>query len=361
MPNSVYIHIPFCKSKCKYCAFISFPVKNENEKIGYTYSLLKEISENYRGERVNTLYFGGGTPSLMPVDLLSKIINKFNISSDTELTLEINPDDSNEDYLKELKRIGVNRISIGSQTFNDEILKQIGRRHNSKQIIETINHAKKAGFKNISVDLIYGLPNQTTENLKEDLEKFLELEIQHISTYGLKIEDNSFWGKNRPDNIPDDDMQADFYELINGVLEKNGFYRYEISNFAQKGFESRHNLNYWNNEEYYGFGLSAHGYVDGVRYYNFSTMDKYMQNPSVHEFGNFLTNKEKLEEEIFLGFRKSEGINVSKINELYNIDFEKKYSPVLQKYSDFIEKTEHGYALNLQGTMLSNIILAEFI
>ena len=158
MPHSVYVHIPFCKSKCKYCAFTSFPVKEENEKIGYVYSLLKEITENYRGEKLNTLYFGGGTPSLMPVDLLSKIIKKFNINSNTEVTIEINPDDANKDYLDKLEQIGINRISIGSQTFNDEILIQIGRRHNSKQICEAVKYAKKAGFENLSVDLIYGLP-----------------------------------------------------------------------------------------------------------------------------------------------------------------------------------------------------------
>ena len=151
------------------------------------------------------------------------------------------------------------------------------------------------------------------------------------------------------------------YLLINDKLESNNFFRYEVSNFAQKGYESKHNLNYWNNEEYYGFGVSAHGYVDGIRYSNYTTLDKYMELPSKHEFGKFLTAQEKLEEEIFLGFRKTKGISTSRIKEKFNIDFDTKYSEILDKYSDFILKTPEGYALNTKGTMLSNEILSEFI
>ena len=359
MPKSAYIHIPFCKSKCKYCTFISF---NKPELMtGYIYSLLKEITENYAGESLDTLYFGGGTPSLIKPELIEKIIKKFSLSSDCEITLEINPDDTTVDYINDIKSIGINRLSIGSQTFNDQILEQIGRRHNSKQIIQTVEMAKGSGFDNISVDLIYGLPNQDLNNLKTDLEKFLNLNIQHISTYGLKIEDGSYFGKYKPDNLPDEDIQADMYEFINKILENNGFYRYEISNFSKKGFESKHNINYWNNEEYYGFGVSAHGYVDGIRYSNVCNIEQYMEKPLQHEYGKMLTQKEKLEEEIFLGFRKTEGINTKKINSLYGINFEQKYKSVLDKYSDYLEKTTLGYKLNLQGTLLSNIILSEFL
>ena len=359
MPKSAYIHIPFCKSKCKYCTFVSF---NKPEMItGYMYSLMKEISENYRNESLNTLYFGGGTPSLVPPELIGKVIKKFNITKDTEITFELNPDDTRSDYLKELNALGINRLSIGVQTFDDEILNLIGRRHNSKQITDTISMARETGFKNISVDLIYGLPNQTINKLESDLDKFLELDIEHISTYGLKIEEGSFFASNPPNNIPDNDMQADMYEMINNILETNGFYRYEISNFSKKGYESKHNLNYWNNEEYYGFGVSAHGYVDNIRYSNYTILEKYMENPSSHEYGKFLSEQEKLEEEIFLGFRKTEGINTGRIKEKYNIDFEKEYKEILSKYSDFIIKTPQGFALNLNGTMLSNEILAEFI
>ena len=359
MPKACYIHIPFCRGKCKYCSFVSF---NKQELItGYIYSLLKEISENYKGEQLNTLYFGGGTPSLLPIDLLSKLVKKFIFTPEAEITIEVNPDDCSLDYLRTLKELGFNRLSIGSQTFDDDLLKLIGRRHNSEQIIKTVEYAKLSGFKNISLDLIYGLPNQTTEGLRQDLEKFIELDIQHISTYGLKIEGGSYWGANKPDNVPDNDTQADMYEGVNEVLTKAGFERYEVSNFAKKGFESRHNLIYWNNDEYYGFGVSAHGYVDGIRYSNYCTLEEYMDNPLKHEYGRILNDKEKLEEEIFLGFRKTDGVDVKKIMDKFGIDFGVKYKNILEKYSDYIIKTPHGYAFNLKGTMLSNEILPEFL
>lgn len=359
MPRACYIHIPFCKAKCKYCSFISF---NKLDLVtGYIYSLLKEINENYNGEQLNTLYFGGGTPSLIPVDLLSKVVKKFALDDGAEVTIEVNPDDCSLDYLSDLKNIGFNRLSIGSQTFNDKLLELIGRRHNSQQIFETVKNAKEVGFQNISLDLIYGLPSQTVDCIKEDLGKFLELGIQHISTYGLKIEGGSYWGEHNPDNIPDDDIQADMYELINYLLTGAGFKRYEVSNFAKEGFESKHNLTYWNNDEYYGFGVSAHGYVNGVRYSNYCILEQYMNNPSKHEYGRILTDKEKLDEEIFLGFRKTEGVNIKKIKHKFDVNFESKYKKILDKYSDYIIKTEQGFAFNLKGTMLSNEILPEFL
>ena len=360
MPNACYIHIPFCSGqKCKYCNFVSF---NKVELItGYIYSLLKEINENYNGEKLKTLYFGGGTPSLIPINLLQKVISKFSFTKDAEITIELNPENGKEEYLNQLKQIGFNRLSVGSQTFDDKLLKIIGRKHNSNQIAETLNYAKKAGFKNISLDLIYGLPTQTVDSIKKDIEQFLSLDIQHISTYGLKIESGSYWGKCTPDNIPDEDLQADMYEEINIILLKSGFERYEVSNFAKKGFESKHNLTYWNNEEYYGFGVSAHGYVNGIRYSNHCSLEEYMDNPLKREYGRILNNKEKLEEEIFLGFRKTEGIDTEKIFNKFNVNFEEKYGNVLKKYSDYIIKTDKGYAFNLKGTMLSNEILPEFL
>ncbi len=358
MPKSAYIHIPFCKSKCKYCSFVSFSkLELAND---YIFAIKKEIMADYAGESLETLYFGGGTPSLMDIDKLSDILSKFNLASDSEVTLELNPDDASLEYLTQLSQLGINRLSIGSQTFDDGILKLIGRRHNSEDILNAVNLAKKAGFKNISLDLIYGLPTQTINNLKTDIQKFLELDIQHISTYGLKIEPESYWGKNSP-QIPDDDTQADMYEMINGILENAGFYRYEISNFAKKGYESRHNLTYWNNKEYYGFGAAAHGYVDGVRYANSKSIENYIKAPLEYEFSHELSAKEKLEEEIFLGFRKREGIDVLLINAKYGIDFVNQYKDILEKYSAYIEKTSAGFTLNQQGVLISNLILSEFL
>jgi len=253
-------------------------------------------------------------------------------------------------------------LSNGSQNFDDEILKLIGRRHDSSQIFQTVKNAKKAEFENISLDLIYGLPTQTLESLNKDLEIITKLGIQHVSTYGLKIEDDSYWGKFPPERLPDEDLQADMYLGVNEILENYGYRRYEISNFALNGYESKHNLNYWDNEEYYGFGLAAHGYIDGIRYSNHTTLENYMNNPAKHANGHLQTEQEKLEEEIFLGFRKESGINISKIKEKFGIDFNSKYNQILNKYApEYIKKTALGYKLTLKGILLSNNILSEFL
>ena len=360
MTKSAYIHIPFCKQKCKYCSFISFPCVEKASE--YFSALLEEIENKYKGEFLRTIYFGGGTPSLIEIKHLKKVLNKFNLVADCEITLEMNPDDANIDYLKSLREIGINRLSLGSQTFNNNILKLIGRRHTAEQTLEAVKLAKEAGFTNISLDLIYGLPNQTLEDIKNDLEIIITLGIQHISTYGLKIEEESYWGKFPPENIPDEDSQADMYLGINEFLENSGYRRYEISNFALKGFESRHNLNYWDNEEYYGFGVAAHGYIDGIRYSNNYSLKEYLRFQTQNADEQKLTEQEKLEEEIFLGFRKESGINTTKILEKFGIDFEDKYNNLLKKFiPKYIEKTPSGYKLTLEGVLLSNNILSEFL
>ena len=357
MANYTYIHIPFCKQKCKYCSIISYSCLEKIDQ--YFIALEKEIDFIYSGETLKTLYFGGGTPSLLNYKYIKRLINKFNINFDTEITIELNPDDVFKDYLKKLKDIGINRLSIGAQTFNDEVLKLIGRRHSAMQTINAIKLAQDVGFNNISLDLIYGLPNA---NINLDLKEIIKLNVQHISTYGLKIEKESYFGKYKPKNLPDDDSQADMYLTINDFLEKNGYKRYEISNFAKEGFESKHNLNYWNNNEYYGFGLSAHGYLNGIRYSNFTDFEKYFEFPTKHYNENVQTKEEVLEEEIFLGFRKEVGINIEKINKKFNIDFDKKYIKILKKFiPKYIQKTDVGYKLTLDGVLLSNIILSEFL
>ena len=359
MASCVYLHIPFCLSKCKYCSFISFT--DISKKTGYLYSLLKEIDYYYQNEPLDTIYFGGGTPSLMEISELNKLLNKFNLTKNTEITIEVNPDSIDEKYLIGLKDIGFNRLSIGSQSFDDKLLKQIGRRHNSNQIFHTIELAKKAGFENISVDLIYGLPNQTLEMFKKDLDIINSLSIQHVSLYGLKIDEGCYFYKNYPQNLPDDDIQADMY--LTAIEKLKDFEHYEISNFAKRGFKSKHNLNYWKENEYYGFGIAAHGFIDGVRYSNYTKLDKYLENPVEREYGKFLTEQEKLEESIFLGFRIKEGIDTKTINEKYHIDFDTKYKNIIEKYisTGHLIKTQEGYQLSNEGFLLSNIILSEFI
>ena len=365
MPESVYIHIPFCKSKCKYCSFVS--LTDLTYKTGYILSLLKEIDYYYNGEKLKTLYIGGGTPSLLNQNELKKIISKFDIDENTEITIEVNPCDITSDYAKILSDLGFNRISMGGQTFDDDILKYIGRRHSSKEIYKSIDILKYNGFENISLDLIYGLPEQSLKSFEKDLNNTFNLDLSHISLYGLKIDENCYFYNNMPQNISNDDEQADMYLLANELTQKNGFLHYEISNYAKFGCESKHNTNYWNCGEYYGFGLSAHGYNENMRYSNYSNLNEYLNSPTTHEYGKYLTENEKLEERIFLGLRLAKGIDISAINKQFNIDFEKKYNIQLSKYlnSGHILKTDFGYKFNdnkdRNGFLLSNIILADFI
>lgn len=361
MPHSAYIHIPFCKKKCKYCSFTSFATTNLLEK--YLIALETEIRTRYAGESLSTLYFGGGTPSILKAQGIERLINLFNLSDDAEITLEANPCDVNYDYLLSLKSLGINRLSLGVQSFNDDILKIIGRRHDSAQAEKAVQLAQKVGFENISIDLIYGLPNQNLENLEADLRKALEINPSHISLYGLKIEPMCEFFNNPPEKLPDSDLQADMFEKISTTLVENGFNHYEISNFARDDKESRHNCTYWKNNEYYGFGCGAHGYQNSVRYSNSIKLNDYIHNPLQPSEKNTLTCQDALEEEIFLGFRLLCGLDVNSINEKFKIDFEKKYSKVLKKYleTQHIVKTQNGYKLSLSGILVSNVILADFL
>ncbi len=354
MVKSAYIHIPFCKSKCKYCSFISFPKLELKEQ--YLDALIKEIKYYYKGETLDTIYFGGGTPSLLTPEEFKTLLDLFNFKDETEITAELNPDGLTQDYLAKLKSKGFNRISLGGQTFNDNILQLIGRRHTSKQVEDAVKFAKNAGFDNISLDFIYGLPNQTTEMFASDLKHAISLGIQHISLYGLKIDEGCYFYTHMPENLPDEDIQADMYLKAIEILKD--FEHYEISNF---GNYSKHNLNYWNNNNYYGFGVSAHGYINDTRYSNSKNLEEYIKNPKIHYTKHTLTKQEQLEEEIFLGFRKINGINVHQINEKFNINFDKKYGKIIKKYSNFIKKTQKGYCFNTNGILISNTILCEFL
>jgi oxygen-independent coproporphyrinogen-3 oxidase len=359
MVKSVYIHIPFCKSKCHYCSFVSYidlTCKNQ-----YIKALLAQIKQEYKGENLKTLYFGGGTPSLLTIKEFQSLIGLFNLAENPEITVEVNPESVNFEFLQGLKNIGINRLSIGVQTFDDGILNLIGRRHNSQQALIALNCAKEAGFKNISLDLIYGLPTQKLKDFEKDIKIVIDLNVQHISLYGLKIEDGCYFYKNKPDFLPDSDLQAQMYLKSEKVLKEYGFEHYEVSNFSLPDFQSKHNLNYWDNNNYYGFGCSASGYTDKIRYTNENNLKKYIKNPLLKTDKHELSTSEILEEEIFLGFRKLEGININEINVKFGIDFEKKYAKILDRYSKFFIKTSTGYTLTTEGILISNEILAEFI
>lgn len=361
MVKNAYIHIPFCKSKCKYCSFVSYP--SLDLKGQYLEALQKEIIYHYKDEPLKTLYIGGGTPSVLEVFEIEAIARNFNFEKDYEFTVELNPETLTDEYFLGLIQAGVNRLSFGCQTFDDNILKLIGRRHDSNQVRNAVKLAKDNGFENISLDFIYGLPNQTVDDFEKDLIEAVRLGVKHISLYGLKIDEGCYFYSNPPKNLPNNDIQADMYLKAIETLTANGFQHYEISNFSQKGFESRHNLNYWDNNTYYGFGIAAHGYVDGVRYSNYEDFESYFKFPHIHNLTHRPDKGEQLEEEIFLGFRKMNGLNVDAINQKFGVDFEKKYSDILAKYleSKHILKTENGYRLSDSGILVSNIILADFI
>lgn len=359
MATSVYLHIPFCRRKCNYCTFASYSDLQLIDE--YILALTSEISQRYKGKNLKTLYIGGGTPSLLPERYLKKLISLFNYEKEAEITCEANPENLSYDWLAKIYQCGVNRLSLGVQSFDNKILKLIGRKHTVKVAFEAISNARKAGFNNINTDLIYGLPTQTMPDLSSSVITACELGVEHISSYGLKIEDGSYFAKNMPKNLPDEDMQADMYLKLIEITKKYGYKHYEISNFAKDGFESKHNLTYWHGENYYGFGCAASGFEGNLRYSHSRTIPEYIKNPVLLTEKEFLTDEILLEEAIFLGLRKSDGIDINQINKRFSIDFEEKYAKILQKYEKYFCKTDVGYAFSDEGFLISNYILSDFI
>ena len=264
--DALYLHIPFCEKKCEYCDFCTF-VNMSREYEKYTEALVKEL-KMYPEYEYDTVYFGGGTPSLLPVELLSYIMENIKYRKDGEITLELNPNDMSFEKLKELRKMGINRLSIGIQSFQDYVLKFIGRLHSGENAIKVFWDAREAGFDNISIDLMFGIPNQSLEDLKKDLETILLLSPENISIYSLIWEEGTvFWSKLQKGILSemDQDLEAEMYEEIIDFLQRNGYIHYEISNFSKKGMGGVHNLKYWRNKEFIGAGLSAATYYKGKR------------------------------------------------------------------------------------------------
>ena len=359
--KSVYIHIPFCSSICSYCDFSKF-YYNEDWVNQYLEALNNEIDLNYKGEVLKTLYIGGGTPSCLNIEQLTKLFNiikKFNLSTKVEFTFECNVENINKEKLEFLYKKGVNRLSIGVQTFNNDLLKILNRHHTKEEVIEKINLAKSIGFNNINVDLIYAIPKEDMNILKNDLDLFLSLNINHISTYSLIIEPNTKLYIDKFKNI-DEDLDYEMYKYICAKLKENGYNHYEISNFAKDGYESSHNLTYWNNEEYYGFGLGASGYVNGIRYDNTKNLNKYLNKNYIYE-SHELELKETIENEFILGLRKVKGINKKIFQDKYNINI-KDINHVKKLITDgkLLEDEDNIY-INPKYLYTSNDILIEFL
>lgn len=337
-PTSAYVHIPFCTQICYYCDFSKVFIKNQPVD-SYLEHLLEEF-RSYDIQKLRTLYIGGGTPTALSAPqlevLLDGLTKKLDLSVLEELTIEANPGDLDADKIAVLKNSAVNRVSLGVQTFDDKMLKKIGRSHLEKDIYENIDRLKLAGFDNISIDLIYALPGQTMEQVKENVAKAIGLDIPHMSLYSLILENHTvFMNRMRRGKLPlpKEEVEAEMFEYIIAELERAGFEHYEISNFSKPSFESRHNLMYWDNAEYYGIGAGASGYINGVRYKNHGPIRHYL---SAVEEGNariteeHLSQKEQMEEEMFLGLRKKSGVSMARFEEKFGRSFDGLYGEIVK-------------------------------
>lgn len=356
---SIYIHIPFCASICTYCDFCKI-YYNKKYIDKYLDSLEKEINERYQGEKVKTIFIGGGTPTSLDNDELKRLLEItkiFDTQETIEFTIESNVESITEDKLKIMKEYGVNRISIGVQSFNNQIIKILGRSHTKEEIYNKINLTKKY-FDNINIDLIYAV----TENIdivKEDIDNILRLDISHISTYSLIIEDRTILKINNYQNI-EEDIDYQMYKYIENILEDNNYIHYEISNYAKKGFESKHNLVYWNNEEYYGFGLSSTSFLNNLRRTNTKNIIKYLDNNYLDE-ENYEAKEIRIENEIMLGLRKVSGINLNTFKEKYNIELDELYDISNLLKEGYLIKENNHLKINKEYIYISNEILLKIL
>lgn len=370
----IYVHIPFCKKKCDYCDFISYCGKDDFiEK--YVDSVKKEIEHVKIKSKITTIYIGGGTPSYIDSKFIVQILEKIkekNVAQDAEITIEVNPGTVTQEKLQDYIDCGINRISIGLQTTNDELLKQIGRIHNYEQFLETYKLAKKVGFKNINVDLMLGLPNQRIIDLKESLENVLKLAPKHISVYSLSVEEGTPIA-NKIENgklkLPDDELERNMYWYVKNTLELNGYKHYEISNFAKKGYESKHNMNCWNQMEYVGIGTAAHSYRDITRYSNTEDIKEYIKNVQKGEFEkNRIIHEIQKEEDskkefMLLGLRKIDGLKISEFKNKFGDNPIYLYRNELKKLSDekLIIIQDDSIRLSNKGIDLANLVWEEFV
>lgn len=361
----LYIHIPFCLQKCAYCDFYSIPNSDVAVQKRYINALIlhmETLSAPMEDRVFDTVYIGGGTPGLLSEDLLTALMNgirdHFRLAENAEITLETNPAVADETKLRAIRSLGINRLSIGMQSSEETLLRKLGRLHSFEQFTETLRSARCVGFDNLSADVMYALPGQTVEGLLETLRVLIDLSPEHISMYGLKVEENTPFGK-MGDRLalPDEDTQCEMYESACALLESAGYQRYEISNFARTGYESRHNLRYWRREEYLGLGPAAHSFIGGVRFSYPRSIDAYMtalEQGRLPETDSFepITPMEAEAESIMLGLRLAEGISAT--------DALLKRCENYIRYG-FMEHRNGRIAFTTKGFLVSNTILAELI
>ncbi|UBK28474.1 radical SAM family heme chaperone HemW [Clostridium perfringens] len=372
---SLYIHIPFCAQKCLYCDFPSFARKDHLRK-AYIEALNKEIinlREKHNNLEINTIFIGGGTPSVLEsneLECLLKEIAKLNMAKDIEYSMECNPGNLTEEKLEVMKKYGVNRISMGLQAKQDNLLKGLGRIHNYKTFKENFLLAKKVGFNNINVDLMFGLPNQRLNEWEETLREIISLEPAHISAYSLIIEEGTaFYNLYENDKLklPTEEEERKMYHLAKKILEENGFNQYEISNYAKEGKECRHNLAYWNMDNWIGVGSASASYMDGKRIKNISSVEEYIN--SINEKGEAIeeiinnSKNDNMEEFMFMGLRKINGIDENEFKNRFSMNINNVYGEIINKYIDegLLIRESGRIFLSEKGIEISNVIMADFL
>lgn len=382
----LYIHIPFCKQKCSYCDFCSYAEKQDliSKYIKCLLQEIKEVGNNNRADfengkddlfSVKTIYIGGGTPSLIEskyiVQIMEEIKSNFELDENAEITIEVNPGTVTLEKLEDYNKVGINRLSIGLQSTHEHLLKEIGRIHTYLDFLDTFRFAREAGFENINVDLMIGLPNQTLAEVKDSIEEIVSMEPEHISVYSLILEEGTPLFKKVEEGLelPDEELEREMYWTVKQILEANGYNHYEISNFAKQGYESKHNLDCWNQKEYIGFGVAAHSYTNGIRYSNIENLEQYIKNYEEDKTEENLVFHEKQDMEamqkeyMLLGLRKIDGVSIQefKIKFVANPVF--LYHDKLEKLvnEELVEIDGDQIKLTNKGLDLANIVWEEFV
>lgn len=371
---SVYIHIPFCVKKCNYCDFLSAAASEETKR-QYVDRLIMEMereAENYRNYQVVSVFFGGGTPSVLQTGdtgrIMAALKEHFCVSEDAEITSEVNPGTADYEKLKAYKEMGFNRLSIGLQSAEDTELKLLGRIHDYKVFLAVYEAARRAGFQNVNVDIMSALPGQSIESYRRTLEKVLQLEPEHISAYSLIVEEGTpffewYGGERGEVLLPSEEEEREMYDLTEKLLREREYHRYEISNYAKEGLECRHNKAYWIRQDYVGFGIGAASMVQNVRFQNKQDLKGYLEGDLSKEEHTVLTQKECMEEFMFLGLRLTEGVSKEKFYECFRVSMEEVYREVLEameKKGLLVNESKRVY-LTKKGLDVSNYVMAEFL
>ena len=374
-PLGLYLHIPFCARKCDYCDFYSFAPEENGFVERYVSAMMlqmEDMSKECRGYSVDTVYFGGGTPTLLPIKQFTRLIESakrnFYIEKDAEITVEANPGTVNLQSLKALRKLGVNRLSLGMQSHIDSELVSLGRIHTSAEFDKSYENARRAGFENISVDIMYGIPGQTLETLGKTLEYVCDMAPEHISLYCLKLEEGTpLFERQSSLSLPDDDTEYEMYEESVRSLSASGYRRYEMSNFALGKNASRHNLKYWNCDEYLGIGASAHSYLAGTRFSIIRDASCYIDAMEIPEAGieiydenRAIGEEERMNEYVMLRMRLEDGVNIGEFKRRFGVNFSDKFGKYFDEYvpDGFVTKSGGKYAFTTKGMFVSNYILS---